>query len=70
MTNRKLEYRVIPPESDAEFVAHMEAVLALYAKPYEPKHPVIMYGRAAGSVTQRSQTTDRRHSQAWQAYRL
>lgn len=41
MTNRKIEYWVIPPDSDAEFVAHMEAVLDLYAKPYDPSCPVI-----------------------------
>lgn len=27
MTNRKIEYWVIPPETDSEFVAHMEEVL-------------------------------------------
>ena len=27
MTNRKIEYWVIPPEADGEFVAHMEEVL-------------------------------------------
>src|SRR5207253_10884656 len=27
MTNRKIQYWVIPPEADAEFVAHMEEVL-------------------------------------------
>ena len=27
MTNRKIEYWVIPPEADAEFVANMEEVL-------------------------------------------
>lgn len=41
MTNRKIEYWVIPPESDAEFVAHMEEVLEIYAKPYDPEHPVL-----------------------------
>jgi hypothetical protein len=41
MTNRKIEYWVIPPESDAEFVAHMEEVLETYAKPYDPEHPVL-----------------------------
>jgi hypothetical protein len=41
MTNRKIEYWVIPPESDAEFVAQMEEVLDLYAKPYDPACPVI-----------------------------
>jgi hypothetical protein len=41
MTKRKIEYWVIPPEQDAEFVAGMEEVLELYAKPYDPKHPVL-----------------------------
>ena len=41
MTNRKIEYWVIPPESDAEFVAHMEEVLETYAKPYDPERPVL-----------------------------
>jgi DDE superfamily endonuclease len=36
MTNRKLEYWMIPPESDAEFVASMEDVLDIYAMPYDP----------------------------------
>jgi len=41
MTKRKIEYWVIPPEADAEFVAAMEEVLEIYAKPYDPKHPVL-----------------------------
>ncbi|MGD1904127.1 MAG: IS630 family transposase [Geitlerinemataceae cyanobacterium] len=41
MTNRKVEYWVIPPKSDAEFVAQMEAVLDVYTQPYDPAHPVI-----------------------------
>lgn len=41
MTKRKIEYWVIPPHSDAEFVAHMEAVLDTYAKPYNPNCPVL-----------------------------
>ena len=41
MTKRKIEYWVIPPEADAEFVAHMEEVLEIYAQPYDPKHPVV-----------------------------
>ena len=32
MTNRKIEYWVIPPKQDAEFVAHMEEVLETYEK--------------------------------------
>ena len=41
MTRRKIEYWVIPPQADAEFVAHMEEVLETYAKPYDASHPVI-----------------------------
>jgi DDE superfamily endonuclease len=41
MTNRKIEYWVIPPDADAEFVAHMEEVLETYEKPYNPAVPVI-----------------------------
>jgi hypothetical protein len=41
MTNRKIEYWVIPPESDAEFVANMEEVLETYAKPYDSALPVL-----------------------------
>ncbi len=41
MTNRKIEYWVIPPEADGEFVAHMEEVLETYAQPYNPMRPVL-----------------------------
>jgi hypothetical protein len=41
MTKRKIEYWVIPPDANAEFVAHMEKVLDTYEKAYDPKHPVI-----------------------------
>lgn len=41
MNNRNIEYWVIPPECDAEFVASMEDVLETYEKPYDPAHPVI-----------------------------
>jgi hypothetical protein len=41
MTNRKIEYWVIPPEADAEFVAGMEDVLDTYAKPYDAAVPVL-----------------------------
>ena len=41
MTNRKIEYWVIPPDADGEFVAHMEKVLATYEKAYDPSLPVI-----------------------------
>ncbi len=41
MTNRKMEYWVIPPEADAEFVAHMEDVLEVYERPYDSAIPVL-----------------------------
>ena len=36
-----IEYWVIPPEADAEFVAHMEEVLETYEKAYDPACPVL-----------------------------
>src|SRR5262249_61926910 len=41
MTKRKIEYWVIPPEQDAEFVACMEEVLETYAAAYDPPNPVL-----------------------------
>ncbi len=41
MTRRKIAYWVIPPEADAEFVAGMEEVLDVYARPYDPRRPVL-----------------------------
>lgn len=41
MTKRMIEYWVIPPEANAEFVANMEEVLETYAKAYDPAHPVL-----------------------------
>lgn len=39
MTSRKIQYWVIPPKADAEFVANMEEVLETYEKPYDSTHP-------------------------------
>lgn len=41
MNSRKMQYWVIPPEADAEFVANMEDVLETYEKPYNPRVPVL-----------------------------
>ena len=41
MTNRKIEYWVIPPKCDAEFAANMEEVLETYENPYDPACPVL-----------------------------
>ena len=41
MTNRKIQYWVIPPQADGEFVASMEEVIETYEKPYDSAHPVL-----------------------------
>jgi hypothetical protein len=41
MTQRKIQYWVIPPEASSEFVAHMENVLDTYAQPYDERFPVL-----------------------------
>jgi hypothetical protein len=41
MTSRKIEYWVIPPEADGEFVAHREEVRETYARPYDPARPIL-----------------------------
>lgn len=41
MTNRKIQYWVIPPDADGEYVACMEDVLEIYARPYDAAYPVV-----------------------------
>ena len=41
MTKRKIQYWVIPPEADAEFIAAMEEILDTYEAPYDPARPVL-----------------------------
>ena len=41
MTQRKIQYWVIPPEASSEFVASMENVLETYAQPYDRQFPVL-----------------------------
>jgi len=41
MTKRKIQYWVIPPQANAEFVAAMEDVLEVYSRPYNPDYPVL-----------------------------
>ena len=40
-TAQKIQYWVIPPEANAEFVASMEEVLDVYERPYDANHPVL-----------------------------
>ena len=55
MTTRKIEYWVIPPEQDAEFVACMEEVLETYAAAYDPKHPVLCMDEQAVQLRKETQ---------------
>ena len=41
MTKRKIEYWVIFPDADGEFVANMEEVLETYEKAYDSTCPVV-----------------------------
>ena len=41
MTQRKIQYWVIPPKENGEFVACMENVLETYMLPYDPSFPVL-----------------------------
>jgi hypothetical protein len=41
MTQRKIQYWVIPPNADAEFVACMDDVLEVYSQPYDAAFPVV-----------------------------
>jgi hypothetical protein len=56
MTKRKIEYWVIPPEADGEFVAHMEKVLNTYEKAYDPQHPVICMDEQPIQLTKETRT--------------
>lgn len=41
MTKRKIQYWVVPPEANSEFVASMEEVLDTYGRPYNESIPVV-----------------------------
>jgi hypothetical protein len=41
MTKRKIQYWVIPPEADSEFIAAMEEILDTYEEPYDADYPVL-----------------------------
>jgi len=67
MTSRKIQYWVIPPDNNAEFVAHMEDVLDIYTLAYNPLYPVIcmdeqpvQFTKEARAPIPATQTTARR----------
>jgi hypothetical protein len=41
MTKRKIQYWVIPPETDPEFIASMEEILDTYEEPYDASYPLL-----------------------------
>lgn len=41
MINRKIQYWLIPPDADGEYVARMEEVQGTCEEPYNPASPVI-----------------------------
>ena len=41
MTKRKIQYWVIPPSADAEFIASMEEILDTYEEPYNADCPLL-----------------------------
>ena len=41
MTQRKIQYWVIPPNADAEFAACMDDVLEVYSQPYDAAFPAV-----------------------------
>jgi hypothetical protein len=65
MTNRKIQYWVIPPDADAEFVAAMEAVLDTYEKPRAADHPVLCMDEQPVQLTKETRRpipASRRHA--------
>jgi hypothetical protein len=68
MTRRKIEYWVILPEADGEFVATMEEVLETYAQPYDARRPVLcsLHGivlECVKSATQERREAMRSHAE-------
>jgi hypothetical protein len=41
MTKRKIEFWVISPAADGEFISYMEEVLETYGKAYDPTAPIL-----------------------------
>ena len=56
MTNRKIQYWMISPESDSEFVASMEDVLDTYAMPHNASVPVVCMDEQPIQLLQETRT--------------
>lgn len=59
MTGRKIQYWVIPPDANGEFVACMEEVLDVYERPYDPSVPVVCMDEQPVQLTKEVRTTIR-----------
>jgi hypothetical protein len=70
MTSRKLQYWVIPPHADAEFVANMEEVLETYAKPYDRTRPVLCMDEQPVQIGEGDANADQSHCEASATGRL
>ena len=70
MPRRKIEYWVIPPQADAEFVAHMEQVLDLYQQPYDPAGPVVCMDEQPVQLVKGDAPAGGRHEDAPASRRL
>src|SRR4051812_16345748 len=57
MTTRKIQYWVIPPKADAEFVAGMEEVLDTYEKPYDAEYPVLCMDEQPRQLSRETRTS-------------
>lgn len=56
MTGRKIQYWVIPPDANGEFVASMEEVLDVYERPYDPRVPVVCMDEQPVQLTKEVRT--------------
>lgn len=56
MTGRKIQYWVIPPDANGEFVASMEEVHDVYERPYDPRVPVVCMDEQPVQLTKEVRT--------------
>lgn len=52
----KKQQWVIPPEHSGGFVAHMERVLEIYKRPYDPLHPVVCMDESPRQLIRETRT--------------
>lgn len=46
---------MIPPEANGEFVYHMEDVLSVYTRPYDPRYPVVCFDETSKQLVKEKQ---------------